>query len=61
MLFNSFHFLVFFRVVTLFYFIIPKKIRYLWLLGASYYFYMSWNAAYALLMACSTSVNWFSG
>ena len=61
MLFNSFHFLVFFPVVTLIYFIIPRKIRYLWLLGASYYFYMSWNAAYALLMACSTIVTWFSG
>ncbi len=61
MLFNSFHFLVFFPVVTLIYFIIPRKIRYLWLLGASYYFYMSWNAAYALLIACSTIVTWFSG
>ena len=61
MLFNSFHFFIFFPVVTLVYFLIPRKIRYLWLLAASYYFYMSWNAAYALLIACSTAVTWLSG
>ena len=61
MLFNSFHFLVFFPAVTLVYFLIPGKIRYLWLLAASYYFYMSWNAAYALLIAGSTVITWLSG
>lgn len=61
MLFNSLHFLIFFPVVTLVYFIIPKKLRYLWLLAASYYFYMCWNAKYALLIAFSTAVTWFSG
>ncbi len=61
MLFNSFHFLIFFPTVTFIYFIVPRKIRYLWLLAASYYFYMSWNAAYALLIAFSTIVTWLSG
>ncbi len=61
MLFNSLHFLIFFPIVTLVYFIIPKKLRYLWLLAASYYFYMCWNAKYALLIAFSTAVTWFSG
>lgn len=61
MLFNSFHFLIFFPIVTGIYFIVPKKIRSLWLLIASYYFYMSWNAAYALLIAFSTIVTWLSG
>ncbi len=61
MLFNSFSFLIFFPVVVLVYFIIPKKIRYIWLLIASYYFYMSWNAKYALLIAFSTFVTWLSG
>ena len=32
MLFNSVDFLVFFPIVTLIYFLIPHKIRYLWLL-----------------------------
>lgn len=61
MLFNSFSFLVFFPIVVLLYFIIPKKCRYIWLLVASYYFYMSWNAKYALLIAISTVITWLSG
>ena len=58
MQFNSIHFLVFFPVVLLIYFIIPKKLTYIWLLAASYYFYMSWNAKYALLIAFSTVVTY---
>lgn len=61
MLFNSFHFLLFFPAVVLAYFIVPAKLRYLWLLAASYYFYMSWNAKYAVLIAFSTFVTWASG
>jgi len=60
-LFNSLEFLIFFPIVTLVYFIIPHKVRYLWLLGASYYFYMCWNPEYALLMLLSTIVTYFSG
>lgn len=61
MLFNSFSFLLFFPVVTLIYFLVPHKIRYLWLLGASYFFYMSWNPKYALLIATSTMITYLSG
>ncbi len=61
MLFNSIHFFVFFPVVVLLYFILPKKIRYIWLLFSSYYFYMSWNAKYAILIAISTGITWLSG
>lgn len=61
MLFNSFHFFVFFPVAALVYFFIPRKARYIWLLAASYYFYMSWNVKYALLIAFSTAVTWLSG
>lgn len=61
LLFNSVHFMIFFPVVLLIYFFIPKKIRYLWLLIASYYFYMSWNPKYALLIAFSTMITWLSG
>ena len=43
MLFNSLNYLVFFPIVLLFYFVLPKKVRYLWLLAASYYFYACWN------------------
>ena len=58
MLFNSFNFLVFFPVVVMIYLIIPKKARYIWLLIASYYFYMSWNVRYAILIIISTLTTW---
>ena len=61
MVFNSFSFLVFYPLVVLVYFIIPKKARYLWLLAASYYFYMSWNPKYALLLAASTLITYLGG
>ncbi|MEG2394171.1 MAG: MBOAT family protein, partial [Ruthenibacterium sp.] len=61
MLFNSVQYLIFFPVVTLAYFLIPQRMRYLWLLAASYYFYMCWNPKYALLMAASTLITYFSG
>ena len=61
MLFNSIDFLIFFPVVVLIYFIIPRKIKHIWLLVASYYFYMGWNAKYALLLFFSTAVTYLSG
>ncbi|MBR4720312.1 MAG: MBOAT family protein [Clostridia bacterium] len=61
MLFNSFGFLVFFPIVTLVYFLIPQRIKYLWLLLASYYFYMCWNPKYAVLIFISTAVTFLSG
>ncbi len=61
MLFNSLEFILFFPVVVLVNFILPQKIRYLWLLASSYYFYMCWNAKYALLMLFSTAVTYLSG
>ncbi len=61
MQFNSVHFMLFFPVVIAVYFVIPKKHRYIWLLVCSYYFYMGWNAAYALLIAFSTAVTYFCG
>lgn len=61
MLFNSFGFLVFFPIVTLVYFLIPQRIKYLWLLLASYYFYMCWNPEYAVLIFISTAVTFLSG
>lgn len=61
MLFNSLHFLIFFPIVVLLYFIIPEKFRYLWLLAASYYFYMCWNVKYAFLILFSTLITYMSG
>lgn len=61
MLFNSSQYLVFFPVVVLLYFAIPYKFRNMWLLLASYFFYMQWNAKYALLLFVSTFITYLSG
>lgn len=61
MLFNSIEFLIFFPIVVIIYLIIPKRIRYLWLLIASYYFYMNWNEQYAILIAISTLITYVCG
>lgn len=53
--------MIFFPVVLALYFVIPKALRQIWLLAASYYFYMSWNARYALLIAASTLITYVSG
>lgn len=61
MLFNSIEFLLFFPIVTLVYFVIPRKFKQVWLLIASYYFYMSWNVEYALLIFTSTLITFITG
>ena len=61
MLFNSFNFIVFCLIVVMVYFIMPHKIKYIWLLGASYYFYMCWNPKYSLLIILSTAITFLSG
>ena len=61
MLFNSLDFLIFFPIVVLIYMIVPRKLKYVWLLISSYYFYMSWNVKYVGLLLFSTIVTYFSG
>src|SRR5690554_4790193 len=61
MLFNSIGFLVFFPIVVLVYFILPSRFRWIWLLISSYYFYMNWNATYAILILTSTIITYLSG
>ncbi|MDR1564120.1 MAG: MBOAT family protein [Oscillospiraceae bacterium] len=59
--FNSIPFLIFFPIVTLIYFLMPHKFRWIWLLITSYFFYMCWNAKYAILMFFSTFTTYSSG
>lgn len=61
MLFNSIEFLLFFPIVLLVYFVLPSRIRYFWLLIASYYFYMCWNPVYILLIVISTVITYLCG
>lgn len=58
MLFNSIEFLFFMPIVVLVTFLVPSRFRYIWLLIASYFFYMSWNARYGILLAASTLVTY---
>lgn len=58
MLFNSLSFLIFFPIVVLLYFVCPARFRYIWLLIASYYFYMSWDPVFAILILFCTAVTW---
>ncbi len=61
MLFNSFAFLAFFPVVCIIYYCISSnKWRNLFLLGASYYFYMCWEPVYALLLLASTTITYLA-
>lgn len=61
MLFHSFSFLLFFPLVTGMYFLIPKRAKQLWLLVASYYFYMSWNVQYGCLILLVTAIGYGGG
>ena len=62
MLFNSLEFILFFPIVCLVYFLLPGlKGRTLFLLLASYYFYMCWEPVYALLLLTSTAITYLSG
>lgn len=60
MLFNSISFAVFMTVVFFIYWLIPHKFRWPLLLVASYYFYMSWNPKYVVLILFTTAVSYFS-
>lgn len=61
MLFNSVQFLVFFPIVILVLFLVPRKVRKYWLLVVSYYFYMCWNVKYSALLAFSTIATFLTG
>lgn len=61
MLFNSLQFAIFFPVAALGYFMIPKKLRCLWLLLASYAFYMSASPKYVVFLLFSTLVTYGGG
>lgn len=63
MLFNSTAFLLFFPIVCIIYFCIPAnsvKLRNIFLLLASYYFYMNWEPTYALLLFSSTLITYLA-
>ena len=61
MLFNSFHFLFFFIIVTSLYFAIPYSKRWLLLLISSCYFYMAFIPVYILILGFTIIIDYFAG
>lgn len=61
MLFNSYHFLYFFIVVTTLYFLLPHRFRWFMLLVASCYFYMTFVPVYILILFFTIVVDYFAG
>jgi len=61
LLFNSFHFVFFFIVVTTFYFLLPHKYRWMLLLAGSCYFYMVFIPVYILILGFTIVIDYFAG
>ena len=58
MLFNSLAFAIFLPIVFFLYWALPNKYRPFWILITSYYFYMSWNVKYVVLILFTTVVSY---
>ena len=61
MLFNSLPFYIFFPLVTLGYFLLPHRFRWMWLLAASAYFYMAFIPVYILILGATILVDYVAG
>jgi len=60
MSFNSIEYAIFLPIVFLVYWSIPHRFRWILLLVASYFFYMSWNPKYVVLILGTTIVSYIS-
>ena len=58
--FNSFEYAVFLPIVFCLYWLMPHRFRWAFLLLASYYFYMSWNPQYIVLILGTTAISYFA-
>lgn len=61
MLFNTPEYILFLPIVVFVYYLVPKRLRYLWLLVVSYYFYMQWNPIYLSLLFLCTLITYIGG
>lgn len=61
MLFNSYHFAIFFFVVTSLYFAIPYNKRWILLLTSSCYFYMAFVPIYILILGLTIVIDYLAG
>lgn len=56
--FNSLEYAAFLPIVFALYWALPHKFRWVLLLVSSYYFYMSWNPRYVVLILFTTAVSY---
>lgn len=61
MIFNSVHFIFFFVITTILYYVLPHKYRWAFLLLISCYFYMVFKPIYILILAGTIVVDYFAG
>lgn len=61
MLFNSLEYLIFYPIITILYFVLPGKARWVLLLAGSFYFYMAWKPEYIILILASISISYITG
>jgi len=61
MLFNSLEYLIFMPMALAMYFALPARHRWIFLLIASYYFYMCWKVEYVYLLIASTVTDYVCG
>ncbi len=61
MLFNSFEFAIFLPLVFAIFWIVPDKFRNIVILLSGYYFYMSWNAKYIVLIVGCSLISYLTG
>jgi alginate O-acetyltransferase complex protein AlgI len=60
MLFNSLEYFLFLPIVAIIFFLTPLKLRWLWLLVSSYFFYMYWKPYYIFLIVGSTLIDYWA-
>ncbi len=61
MIFNSMGFMIFFPIVLIIYYIVPRVLQNFWLLLASYWFYMSWSVSYGFILGSLTFLTYLGG
>src|ERR1700737_4342081 len=61
MLFHTLQFWVFFAVVLIGFYSLPLRMGRIGLLGASYFFYIQWDARFAALILASTIIDYVLG
>ena len=60
MTFNSLQFLIFYPIVAILYFVLPRRAAWPMLLIASYYFYMCYQAELVVLILGTTLISWLA-